>query len=43
LSTKAVVEASRNIILTTKHIDIDASSPVWYDQTVLISPWVICC
>jgi hypothetical protein len=40
LSTKAVVEASRNIILTTKHIDIDASSPVWYDQTVLISPWV---
>lgn len=29
LSTNAVVEASRNIILTTRYIDVDVSSPVW--------------
>ena len=29
LSTEAVVEASRNIILTTKQIEVDASSPIW--------------
>jgi len=28
-STNTVVEASRNIILTTKYIDVDTSSPVW--------------
>jgi hypothetical protein len=30
LSTKIVVEAARSIILATKYIDIDASSPIWY-------------
>jgi hypothetical protein len=29
LSTDTVVGASRNIILTTKYIDVDNSSPVW--------------
>ena len=29
LSTNIVVEAARNIILATKYVDIDASSPTW--------------
>lgn len=29
-STNVVVEAARSIILDTKYIDIDASSPIWY-------------
>jgi hypothetical protein len=30
LSTNIVVEAARSIILDTKYIDINASSPIWY-------------
>jgi hypothetical protein len=30
LSTNIVIEAARSIILDTKYIDIDASSPIWY-------------
>jgi hypothetical protein len=44
LSTNTVVEASRNIILTTKYIDVDTSSPVWmafyYPFTGLINLFV---
>lgn len=39
LSTKAVVEASRSIILTTKYIDVDASSPVWLVTPPLQALW----
>jgi hypothetical protein len=30
LSTNIVVEAARSIIIATKYVDVDASSPIWY-------------
>ena len=30
LSSNIVAEAARNIIIATKYVDIDASSPIWY-------------
>jgi hypothetical protein len=30
LSINVVVEAARSIIIATKYVDVDASSPIWY-------------